>query len=243
MGLFGAVAVFTLYFLYKRYNASNEFLAIYAAFMLFFAFFMLPTRIHERYLFPAISVLALMFPFLKKTRPLYAVLTATLLINQAYVLYWLNVSYPNAAPNLTGDPVVLAVSAINLLMFIYASTLMWDELRGHRVQKTEPRRHRPVEPKPRGRRTKMNFGLQINKKDLITIVLLSVVFFSIAIVNLGEHNIPLNSYSNDSWQSFYVNLGNQTNVKSMLFLLDSGAMNVTVSSGITRQLDSCHKQH
>jgi hypothetical protein len=135
--LFGAFAVFTLYFLYKRFNASNEFLAIFGAFMLFFAFFMLPTRIHERYLFPAISVLALMFPFLKRTRPFYAVLTATLLINQAYVLYWLNAYYP-ASPNLTGDPVVLAVSAINLLMLLYASILMWDELRGHRWLKTDP---------------------------------------------------------------------------------------------------------
>ena len=136
--LFGAFAAFTLYFLHKRFNASDEFLAIFAAFMLFFAFFMLPTRIHERYLFPAISVLALMFPFLKKARPLYAVLTATLLINQAYVLYWLNAYYPNAGPNLTGDPVVLAVSVINLLMFLYASILMWDELKGREWLKTGP---------------------------------------------------------------------------------------------------------
>lgn len=136
--LFGAFAAFTLYFLHKRFNASDEFLAIFAAFMLFFAFFMLPTRIHERYLFPAISVLALMFPFLKKARPLYAVLTATLLINQAYVLYWLNAYYPNAGPNLTGDPVVLAVSVINLLMLLYASILMWDELKGRGWLKTGP---------------------------------------------------------------------------------------------------------
>ena len=136
--LFGAFAVFTLYFLYKRFHGSDEFLVIFGAFMLFFAFFMLPTRIHERYLFPAISVLALMFPFLKRTRPLYVVLTLTLLINQAYVLYWLNAYYPAAAPNLTGNPVVLAVSAINLLMFLYASILMWYELRGHGWLRTEP---------------------------------------------------------------------------------------------------------
>ncbi len=138
LALFGVFAVFTLYVLYKRFNASNEFLAIYAAFMFFFAFFMLPTRIHERYLFPAISVLALMYPFLKKTRPLYYVLTATLLVNQAYVLYWLNLSYPNAGPNLTGNPVVLAVSAINLLMLVYASILMWNQLRGHGGLEPEP---------------------------------------------------------------------------------------------------------
>ncbi len=147
--LFAAFAVFTLYFLYKRFNASDEFLAVFAAFMFFFAFFMLPTRIHERYLFPAISVLALMFPFIKKARPLYAVLTATLFINEAYVLYWLNASYPNAGPNLTGDPVVLAVSAINLLMLLYASILMWNELRGHGELRTEPPAL-PQSPQERG---------------------------------------------------------------------------------------------
>ena len=76
-----------------------------------------------------------MFPFIKKTRPLYVALTATLLVNEAYVLYWLNASYPNAVTNLTGDPVVLAVSAINLLMLAYASILMWDE---RTWLKTEP---------------------------------------------------------------------------------------------------------
>jgi len=125
--LFGAFAVFVLYFLNKRFKVSGDYLAVFSAFMLFFAFFMFPTRIHERYLFPAISVLALMFPLIKKVRPLYMALTATLLINEAYVLYWLNKSYPNAAPNLTGDPIVVAVSAINLLMLVYASIIMWDK--------------------------------------------------------------------------------------------------------------------
>jgi hypothetical protein len=104
-------------------------LAIFGAFMLFFSFFMLPTRIHERYMFPAMATLALMFPFLKRTRLLYVVLTGTLFINEAYVLYWLNLYYPNA-PNLTGDPIVIAVSVINLLMLVYASILIWFELKG-----------------------------------------------------------------------------------------------------------------
>ena len=64
--LFGAFVVFVLYFLNKRFKVSTDFLVVFAAFMLLFAFFMLPTRIHERYLFPAISMLALMFPFIKK---------------------------------------------------------------------------------------------------------------------------------------------------------------------------------
>ena len=65
-------------------------IVLFAALVLFFGFFMLPTRIHERYLFPAMSVLALMFPFLRKMRPMYIVLTITCFVNQAYVLSFLN---------------------------------------------------------------------------------------------------------------------------------------------------------
>jgi Gpi18-like mannosyltransferase len=131
--LFAVLATFVLYLLHKRFGASGELLVLFSAFILFFGFFMLPTRIHERYLFPAISMLTLVFLFLKKMRPLYVLLTSTLLANIAYVLYWLNV-YANAGytygPNLTGDPIVLAISLINLIAFLYVLLLMWDELRG-----------------------------------------------------------------------------------------------------------------
>jgi Gpi18-like mannosyltransferase len=130
--LFGAFTAFTLYVLHKRFHVSGDMLAIFAAFLLFFAFFMLPTRIHERYLFPAISMLVLMLPFSKKIRPLYVALTATLFVNEAYVLYYLNMN----AFIPSGDWVVLAVSIINLVMFLYASVLMWDELKGRRFFKT-----------------------------------------------------------------------------------------------------------
>jgi Gpi18-like mannosyltransferase len=139
--MFAALTVFTLYLVHKRRDVSKEALVLFAAFVLLFGFFMLPTRIHERYLFPAISMLALLFPFIKKTRPLYVVLTATLFVNISYVLYWLNVyataGYPYG-PNLSGDPVVLAVSVINLIAFLYVFVLMWDELKGRSWFKITP---------------------------------------------------------------------------------------------------------
>jgi Gpi18-like mannosyltransferase len=126
--MFLALAGFTLYFVNKRFKASNELTVIFAAFVLFFGFFMLPTRIHERYLFPAIAVLALMIPFLKKIRPLYVVLTLTCLANQAYVLSFLTAGQFIQA----GDLVMLVVSLINLIAFIYVLMLMVLELRGKR---------------------------------------------------------------------------------------------------------------
>jgi dolichyl-phosphate-mannose-protein mannosyltransferase len=137
--LFGAFAAFTLSVLHRRFKASGEILVLFSAFMFLFGFFMLPTRIHERYLFPAISILALMFPFIKKARTLYVVLTATLLVNVSYVLYWLNVYADSGfSPNLSGDPVVLAVSLINLMMFLYGLLLMWDEMKGRQMLKINP---------------------------------------------------------------------------------------------------------
>jgi hypothetical protein len=74
-----------------------------------------------------------MVPFVKKARAFYAIVTVTLFINCVYVLYWLNLGNPN----LTGDPVVLAVSIVNLVTFLYGSLLMWDELKGKSQLKNE----------------------------------------------------------------------------------------------------------
>lgn len=135
--LFGVATAFTLYVLHKRFKVSGDYLAIFAAFMLLFSFFMLPTRIHERYMFPAIAMLALMFPLIKKTRLLYVVLTGTLFLNEAYVMYALRAAYPNFA-DLTRDPIVPLISVINLFMLAYASLLLWYEQKERGWLKTDP---------------------------------------------------------------------------------------------------------
>jgi Gpi18-like mannosyltransferase len=124
--MFALASLFTLYLVYRRAPTNRDLLIFFAAFVLFFAFFMFPTRIHERYLFPAMAMLALMFPLLKRTRPLYVVLTATCFVNQAYVLDFLNAGTFIRA----GDFVMLTVSLINLVAFVYVLVLMIGELRG-----------------------------------------------------------------------------------------------------------------
>lgn len=127
--MFGTVAALTLYVLRKRLGMSEELPVLFAAFMLFFSFFMLPTRIHERYLFPVLSVLALMLPFSKKIRPIYAALTFTSLVNQVYVLS----VFINAGQYIQfGDPVVWIVTLINLIVFLYSLILMSTDLQKER---------------------------------------------------------------------------------------------------------------
>jgi Gpi18-like mannosyltransferase len=127
--LFAALAAFTVYFVHKRWRNNDASIVLFAALVLFFGFFMLPTRIHERYLFPAMAMLVLLFPLVKKARPLYVVLTATCFVNQAYVLDALVAAYPYGA-NLTGDSVVFIVSLINSLTLVYVLILMVGELAG-----------------------------------------------------------------------------------------------------------------
>jgi Gpi18-like mannosyltransferase len=124
--MFGALALFTIYVVHKRAPSNRDLLIFFAAFVLFFGFFMFPTRIHERYLFPAMAMLALMFPLLKRTRPLYVALTTTCFVNQAYVLDFLIAGTFIRG----GDLVVLTVSLINLAAFLYVLVLMIGELRG-----------------------------------------------------------------------------------------------------------------
>ncbi len=127
--MFGTLAAFTLYFVYRRLDISEKEVVLFSAFLLLFGFFMLPTRIHERYLFPAFSVMALLIPFVKKMRLVYAVLTGTYLINLAYVLFSLN----SGSFISDGDPVVIAVGLINLIVLEYVLMLTWRSIKSNKL--------------------------------------------------------------------------------------------------------------
>jgi dolichyl-phosphate-mannose-protein mannosyltransferase len=78
---------------------------------------------------------------------------------------------------------------------------------------------------------KIAFELHITKKDIVTMVLLAVIFFSIAVANLGLTQTPISTAQLTAGQSFYINLGSETDVKSMVVLLKQGQFNFTISSG------------
>ncbi len=73
--------------------------------------------------------------------------------------------------------------------------------------------------------------MQLNKRDLLTIAALSIIFFSIASWNLGLTQTPVTTVQFSAEQSFYLDLGTQINVGSVYFLLKDGSLNLTVYSG------------
>jgi dolichyl-phosphate-mannose-protein mannosyltransferase len=77
----------------------------------------------------------------------------------------------------------------------------------------------------------MKMDIKITKKDLITIVLLSIVFFGIAAWNVGSIQYPTTSWENTQQESFYVNLGSKQFVQNVYFWVKSGNASVSVYSG------------
>ena len=86
---FVAFAAFVMWQLHRRYEQRA---AVFAVFLLMFGFFMLMTRVHERYLFPVFALMALIA--WSKRRQLifwiYLGLTGTYLANLVYVMSRLN---------------------------------------------------------------------------------------------------------------------------------------------------------
>jgi len=113
--LFGVSTIFILtYTKVEDEYASNPSI-VYATFLIFFSFFMFLTRMHERYLFPAVALSLLALTYSRKLVLVSTVITTTLLVNQAYALRFLNETM--FIPQ--GDPLTYAVSSLNLFTILY----------------------------------------------------------------------------------------------------------------------------
>ncbi len=71
-------------------------------------------------------------------------------------------------------------------------------------------------------------GITITKKDVITIVMLSIVFFGIAAWNVGSINAPVTNWQATTQESFYINLGSSQQVQTVYFWVKSGNATVGV---------------
>jgi Gpi18-like mannosyltransferase len=108
-------AAFLLLVLPRYYRRPDWRSTVFVSFLLFFGFFMLMTRMHERYLFPVLAMLAMAWPF-RPARWLYGGLTATYLFNVAYVMAVLNAN--SAIP--AGHWTILTLVPANAILFGYA---------------------------------------------------------------------------------------------------------------------------
>jgi dolichyl-phosphate-mannose--protein O-mannosyl transferase len=77
----------------------------------------------------------------------------------------------------------------------------------------------------------MNIRMDINKRDLLSIAVLCIIFFSVAIWNLGLTQVPLTNWQANENKTFYIDLGKPESVGTVYFLVKNGSANVQVSTG------------
>jgi Gpi18-like mannosyltransferase/predicted membrane-bound dolichyl-phosphate-mannose-protein mannosyltransferase len=110
------VLLFFAYLAYLIYRRRDAEMYLYLCFLLPFGFFMLSTRMHERYLFPCLLFLTLLLPRRPRLWALFAGLTGTYLVNLWYILVKLNANQFLDKY----DPVGVAMSVLNLGLFALA---------------------------------------------------------------------------------------------------------------------------
>lgn len=73
--------------------------------------------------------------------------------------------------------------------------------------------------------------MSIDKRDLLTVAVLLLVFFSVAFWNVGLSNVPLSTWRASRGKSFYVDFGMLENVSAAYFLLKNGKVDFEIYSG------------
>lgn len=73
--------------------------------------------------------------------------------------------------------------------------------------------------------------MQIDKRDLLIIAILSILFFAVASLNLGMTQTPLTLWQINEETSFYIDLGEIENIRNAYLLVKFGSANVTVYTG------------
>jgi Gpi18-like mannosyltransferase len=109
--------LFILFFIYVAFiilKSKDDKLIYLASAMLFFGFFMLFTRIHERYLFPMFAPLAVAMTFDRRLSYVYVLATFSFLFNLHFVLEETRTGiFPNR------ELLIPIISGINLVLLFY----------------------------------------------------------------------------------------------------------------------------
>jgi dolichyl-phosphate-mannose-protein mannosyltransferase len=77
----------------------------------------------------------------------------------------------------------------------------------------------------------MKIRIDLNKRDFLTIAVLLIVFFSLAVWNLGLTQTPITTWQTTENEAFHIVLWEPASVGTVYFLVKNGSANVQVYTG------------
>ena len=199
----------------------------YLGALLYILLYVFGVKMHERYLFPALMLLAAAWILLKDRRILYMLLlfTITLFMNEGIVLDN-SIRLGSSMGHLNRDTVWLAdiIAVANIMGAIYAVYLSIELLLGRESQTNEFSKSLfPVKKITGAIRTPLDWHpdskLHWNRKDTIILTTVTIVFSIISLMTLGSRKAPQTEWiaSSDEEQVVFDLGENQENFSILYF--------------------------
>jgi Gpi18-like mannosyltransferase len=242
-----AFVIFAAFVMWQLHRKPGGRAPVFAAFLLMFGFFMLMTRMHERYLFPVFALLALSFS--PRHPPwLYVGLTGTFFANLVYVMSKLNAN--SFIPS--GHWSLYVLAPINAIMFFYAIWSFWMMQRTKKVEaeppeppsvpppskpaEVRPPAVSPPSPEPRAAEEAPPSPVPkvgIPRSHALILAVLVIFFLSMSLWNLGDTKVPTSDWvPQKDPEEVYLDLGTTTRVDTVWVLVaDANPVNVDLYWG------------
>lgn len=227
------ITAFSLYLFFKSKNKSKYY---FVGAVLSFLTYMLSTKMHDRYAFPAMVLMlaAFILSLDIKNFIMYILVSLSQFFNTAWVLY----IYETDPSKYFRSSTVVIASVINLAIMafiIYNAYHMYakNELRDCLFKTTEPSA-KPKQKKSAAKQAaaknsntneKKTFSLsdhfpKITRFDIIAMAVITAVYAGIALYDLGDMSAPENEYMLSDGE-VTIDLGDEYDVEDMSYFLGS----------------------
>ncbi len=223
------IVAYATYIFFKSKDKSKYY---FVGALLAFSTFMLSTKMHDRYAFPAMILMLLAFMETPRIRnyALYILFMLSQFFNTAWVLF----IYQQDINVYFKSPVIVVASIINIAIFAYFMYISVTQYAGNRiavnadlkaqdkkqaaVKNTEQRKTAPVRVGFSPAKSKILS--KITRADIIAMVVITAVYSCIALYDLGDMYAPQTHVSLVN-NPVTVDLGSEQQVSKIKFYLGS----------------------
>ncbi len=203
---------------FKTKNESKYFVT--AAF-LYFATYMLSTKMHERYAFCAIALAFIAYIFNKQRKHfmLFLFITVSQLINTAWVLY----VYETDISKYFKSAFIIIASVLNIILFAFMVTAYLKE-----------RDFGVLTPSEVSGFEKSDHKTPVKRYDIIAVAVITVFYSAVALYNLGSRKAPETEYHLTSNSQIDVSFNKEYPLKNIAIF--NGSLPVDEDNTLTYRL-------
>lgn len=221
--LLAAISVYSVFVILKSKNKTKYY---FTTALITFLTYMLSTKMHERYSFPAMTFMLLAFAVSTdiKSYLLYILISLSQFFNSAWVLF----IYQQDPSKYFKSPVIIVASIINILIMAYLIYIAHKQYINNEPYSVTAKPQKTVKPALKQNNEK-HFSIsehfpKITRFDIIAMAVITAVYAGIALFNLGDMHAPESEYMMSN-NSVTLDLGEDTDIGEYKLFLGSYELN------------------